>query len=124
MQLRELRAMGMETTAKDRLMTTNIHATAEDRSKSLIMTEQLDLSPEVFGLIPNDTEIDPATTDGANHCMKASEELERKYKLQLLITNIMSAKNHFENFSSKHDWGLLLSKTHDEDGGLKDVIKI
>ena len=77
----------------------------------------------MFGLNPRVADVNTSRSDCAKHCVKVTEELPTKDKLQALIANSPSVKNHFDNFRSNYFWGLLLTKITDDDDGLKDVIK-
>ena len=111
MSERELRALGIDAAVEDRSKTTNIDANIEDRSTTLTISEQPAPQQELFDLNPHAANFNPATSDGAKNCMKTTEEIPQKDKLQVSITNGLSAKNHFENCHSKYAWGLLLRKS-------------
>ena len=78
---------------------------------------------EVFVLNSRATDVNVTSSDDNMCHMKATEELPTKEKIQGLITNGPSVKNHVENFRSKHSWGLLISKIPDEDGGLTQFVE-
>ena len=108
---RELRALGIDTKTEDRSTNTNIDANSEDRLTNLNMNEQTAPPQEVFGLNPHAADVNPASSDGTKCCMKETEELPTKEKLQVSIANCPSVKNHFENFCSKNSWVYLSEKS-------------
>ena len=76
-----------------------------------------------FTINPCASDVNPSTESGSKLCLKATEKVSAKDKINLSISNGTKVSEALKKCRSKYAWGLLLSKVCNDDGNEQDVLK-